>query len=169
MIRVKLGRMKKKTGVGAQVWLLPASFRPDDAGGPSAEADNARLEVLDAEAALLKKEADRALQEITNFTEATETRDEFMKQRAKVLSERRDILAVLHGRNESAAREAALESAVADSRGWFNFPSVTQGEYTIYARMIDKTLDLQWLETVNVESGTVKIDLDESTAQGLSP
>jgi len=167
-IRVKVGRSKRKNGVGAQVWLLPATFQPDGVGEAGAAEDAERLAVLDAEASRLKKEADRALQKITNFTEATEAHDDLMSQRRKVLSERQDILAVQHGRHQAAARQAALDSAVTDSKGYFNFPAVSPGEYMIYARMVDKLLDLQWLETIDVNSGRVEIDLDESTAQGLS-
>jgi hypothetical protein len=167
LVRVKPGRLKRTLGAGTRVWVLPGSLRTADVAGATDAEDSKRLEELEADAARLKREADKALQDISNFTEATETRDELMKERERVLEERKDVLAVRHGRVESAARQVALDSAVADTRGWFNFPGLSPGTYTIYARLIDDDLDLQWVETVEVASKTVEIELDESTAQGL--
>ena len=66
------------------------------------------------------------------------------------------------------ARNAAVASASADSKGWFSL-SVPPGDYTLYSRMTTKSLDLEWIEPVSVDDRTVEIDLNEKRARGLLP
>ncbi len=158
---------KKLTGSGQQVWLLPAGFDLEAAGQVTPE-DEARLGQLDAEAARLSKEAARAMQG-SNFAESTKRHDALMAERKEILQERVGVLAAHHGRREAAARRAALFTAVCDARGFFVFPAIAPGSYRLYARLVDRELDLEWIEAVEVGAPGAKIELDETRAKGLSP
>ena len=124
---------------------------------------------LEAEAARLKSEADTALQTIDQFSEATFRRDDLMSQRKRVLAERADLLAVRHGRHEQMARDAAVARSLADSRGWFGFPSIAPGTYALYARLTKKGMDLEWFEPVTIAGSDVQVELDETSVRGLLP
>lgn len=165
-VRLSEGLRKKKlTGSGQQVWLVPASLDLEAAGEVSPE-DEARLQGLDAEAARIAAEAAAALQG-SNFSASTKQHDALMAKRHEVIEARVGLLAVHHGRREAAARRAALASAVCDSRGFFIFPTVASGSYRLYARLVNRDLDLEWIETVDLGAAGVKVELDETRARGL--
>ena len=65
------------------------------------------------------------------------------------------------------ARDHALQTSLADTRGWFTLSSVPPGTYTIYGRLTRKNVDVEWIEKVTVGGAAVRIDLDETTARGL--
>jgi hypothetical protein len=168
IIAVRHGvRLRKISGAGSVVMLLPGSGLGEDTSAVDAQ-DVQRLEELDSEAAEFKKRADRALTK-DNFTEATEERDRHMNDYRRVLSQRTDVLAALHGRHEAVARNRAVLSRAADEQGYYIFSGVEPGTYTVYARLVKKDLDLEWMETVTVGSDAVRVDLDQTTARGLPP
>lgn len=158
-------RKKKLTGAGRQVWLLAAGFDLEAAGKMTAE-EQASLAALDADAERLTNEADKALRG-GSFTDATRRHDELERERDKVLARRVGVLATHHGRREAAAREAAIATATCDARGFFVFPSIAAGSYGLYARMVERDLDLEWVETIVVGTTGTRIGLDETRARGL--
>lgn len=158
---------KKLLGSGQQIWLLPPSFDLEAAGQVTAE-DETRLGELEREAERIAGEAAKALQG-SNFTESTRRYDALMAERRKLLAERTAILGLHHGRRQVAARQAALATAVCDSRGFFAFPALAPGAYRLYARLVDRDLDLEWIEAVEVGVAGARIDLDETRARGLPP
>jgi hypothetical protein len=167
---IKLGRKKKTTsvGTGAQIWLLPAAAGAELERETTDETETRRLQSLETEAASLDRQAADALLHVSNFTQATRTRDALLDRRQAALDERQQILATCHGRNEARARRAAIDSIVADGRGWFSFADTPPGTYRVYGRMIREGLDVEWLETVEVQpTGVVHLDLNETTARGL--
>jgi hypothetical protein len=158
---------RKVTSAGATIWLVPSSVQleADDA---TAAAERDRLAQLDADAERLEREAGQAMR-MSNFTQATLTRDELMGQRARVLDERQDVLAAMHGLHEARAREAAVAHVVTDSEGRFVFPAVRPGSYSLYTRLTGKQQDVEWIEPVVVEPGPTEVELNETTARGILP
>lgn len=167
LVRVKLGRWKKASTAGLAVMLVPAEVDLGAAGTADPGAAE-RLAELDAEAARLAKEASEAMQK-SNFTEATQLRDDLMDERDLVLAERLDLLAAEHGRREQAARTGAVATTVTDARGWFTLAPVLPGSYTLYVRLVSEKLDLEWVEPLTVGDTPVRIDLDDSKVRGLPP
>jgi hypothetical protein len=166
LVRLKLGALRRVTGEGASVLLLPAGTDLDPRG-PDAELD-ARVVEIEAEAARLKREADAALHKTSNFTEASRENDRLMDQHDALLRERGELLAQRHGRHEVLARGAAVASATTDSKGWFSLEA-PPGEYVLYARLTSKSLDLEWILPLRAEDRPVEVDLNEETALGLPP
>jgi hypothetical protein len=167
LIQIKLRRWKKTSLAGVPVMLVPAGVDLGDMG--TADPETAlRLAELDAEAARLQKEADKAMHK-SNFTEATQLHDDLMAERDLLLAERRDLLAAEHGRHEQAARAAAVAMTVADTRGWFTLAPVPPGSYALYVRMVSDKADLEWVEALTVGDTPVRIDLDQSKVHGLPP
>ena len=166
LIKVKFSRLKKKVAAGASVMLLPASVGLDADSAPPETAE--RLADLEAQAARLQKDIEKAMQ-MSNFTEATRRRDELRRERNGILEERQQVLAAEHGRHEHRARAAAVASGIADSKGFFTMTSVPPGAYTLYARMTRDDVDLEWIESLDVGSAALRIDLDETTARGMLP
>ena len=163
-------RMRKITGAGSEVILVPGSDL--GAGDPEADARaQQRLQEIDAEAEKLKKEADRAMQGDSfasdSFTDATAKYNKIMAQQRRVLAERADVLAALHGRHEAEARKRSQASTIADERGFYTFTSLPPGTYTIYARLTQKDTDVEWVETVTVASETVRLDLNPENGRGF--
>jgi len=163
-------RMRKITGAGSEVILVPGSGL--GAGDPEADARaQQRLQEIDAEAEKLKKEADRAMQGDSfasdSFTDDTAKYNKIMAQRRRVLAERADVLAALHGRHEAEARKRSQASTIADERGFYTFTSLPPGTYTIYARLTQKDMDVEWVETVTVASETVRLDLNPENGRGF--
>jgi hypothetical protein len=166
-VRVQLRRLKPASGAGALVWLLPAAARDELERESLSEQEVERLQALEAEAVALQEQAARAMH-LPNFTEATRKSDALRARRSAALEERGQILATRHGRHEALARRAAVGSVVADSRGWFSLGGTRPGAYTIYSRMVREDLDLEWIERIEVSAaGTVRVDLNETTARGL--
>lgn len=162
---LKLRELRKRGGAGALCWLVPPSADLGREEHETAES-NERLAALEQQAAQLEREAARAMSG-SNFTAAMQQHDRLMVRRARVLDERQTILAARHGRHEARARGAAVAHSVADSKGWFSFTGVPAGTYVLYARLTRDDLDLEWIQTVAAEHGTVRIDLDEASARGL--
>ena len=106
---------------------------------------------------------------MSNFTKATQRREELRRERNGILEERQQLLAAEHGRHEHTARAAAVTSEVADSKGFFRMTSVPPGAYTLYARMSRDDADLEWIEPLDVGSAALRVDLDETTARGMLP
>jgi len=146
-------RKKKLTGAGRQIWLLPASFDVEGAGQVSAD-EQAQIDQLDADAARLTREAEKAMHG-SSFTDSTRKHDELIKQRDQVLAKRTAILGLHHGRREAAARQAALASATCDARGFYAFPSIAPGGYRVYARLVERDLDLEWIEAVDIGAASL--------------
>jgi hypothetical protein len=167
LVRVKLHRWKKISTAGVPVILVPAGVDLAGAGALTPE-ETERIAELEADAVRLEKEADVAMRN-SNFTEATLLRDELLAERALALAERRDLLAVEHGRREQAARAAAVTTTVADARGWFTLTPVPPGSYSLYVRLVTDKFDLDWVEPLTVGDTPVRIDLDESKVHGLPP
>jgi hypothetical protein len=162
--------MRKLNGAGAEVLLVPGSGL--GAGDPHADARaQQRLAEIEAEAAKLKKEADRAMQgdsfATDSFTDDTAEYEKIMAERRRVLAGRADILAALHGRHQAEARKHSQASTVADERGFYTFAPVTPGTYTVYARLTRKDLDVEWAETVTVAAETVRLDLNPENGRGF--
>jgi hypothetical protein len=163
-------RMRKITGAGSEVILVPGSGL--GAGDPEADARaQERLAEIDVEAEKLKKKADRVMQgdsfATDNFTEDSAEYNKIMAQRRRVLAERADVLAALHGRHEAEARRRSQASTIADERGFYTFPSLPPGTYTVYARLTRKDMDVEWVETVAVASETVRLDLNPENGRGF--
>ena len=166
LIKVKLSRLKKKVAAGAPVMLVPATVGMGQ--GLMTPETAKRLADLEAEAARLQGDIEKAMQ-MSNFTEATQRRDELRRERNGILDERLLVLAAEHGRNEHTARAAAVASGIADSKGFFRMTSVPPGAYTLYARMSGDDVDLEWIEPVDIGSAALRVDLDETTARGMMP
>jgi len=170
--KVKRGR-KTSGAAGAQVWLLPAAARAElerELSGSTAAEDAAQLAALEAEIVDLKRRADHVLQQESSFTEATRKSDALLASRDEVLEQRGQLLAATHGRHEALVRRAALESAVADARGWFSFSGHAPGPYAIYSRLVGEGLDVEWIENVELPAdGAVRLDLDQERARGRLP
>jgi len=166
LIKVKFSRIKKKVAAGAPVMLIPATVGLGD--DPMTPETAKRLADLEAEAARLQEEIEKAMQ-VSNFTEAVQRRDELRRERSGILEERQRVLAAEHGRHEHTARAVAVASGTADSKGFFRTTSAPPGAYTLYARMSGDDIDLEWIEPVNLGSAALRVDLDETTARGMLP
>jgi hypothetical protein len=151
---------RKRTGAGAQVWLLPAGTAGFEDGD-----EEARLDALAAEMARLETAAAKALEGGPTFTEATRKHDEIMAARHRVGRERDDLVASVHARHEGIALKSAIASAFADERGIFKV-AAPPGAYLLYARFLRGELDVEWVANVSAPSRT---DLDETRALHPAP
>jgi hypothetical protein len=163
LIRVRFGRLKKKTGAGAEVLVVPASV---ELSAETFSADEtARFEAVETELARLE-EAEKEARRIENFTESSKAVQAVKRERQLVLAQRGDLLAARHGRRAQAARAAAVARTVSDSKGWFRLASVPPGAYTLYARLARDGDDFEWALPLEVGSGPVQVELDETPARG---
>ena len=168
LVQVKLSRRKKASASEAPVYLLPLTADLQSADASATPEARQQLAELEAQAAQLHADAVKAMQGV-NFTESTKLRDRLMRQRDDVLGQRLEQLIVWHGQNEVVARSAAVAKSTTDSKGWFEIPPVPPGDYTIYTRLANDDLDVEWIETVSVGSETLRLDLDETRARGMAP
>ena len=151
---------RRRSGAGAQVWLLPAGT-----GGFAEGDEEARLDALASEMATLQTAAKKALEGGPNFAEATRKHDEIMADRRRAERERDDLVAGIHARHEGVALRAAVASGFADAHGAYKVEAPA-GAYLLYARFLRGDLDVEWIETVTLPS---KLDLDETLARHLAP
>jgi len=151
---------RRRSGAGAQVWLLPAGT-----GGFAEGDDEARLDALATEMASLQTAAKKALEGGPNFAEATRKHDQIMADRRRAERERDDLLAGIHARHEGVALRAAVASGFADQHGAYKVEA-SAGAYLLYARFLRGDLDVEWIETVALPS---KLDLDETRARHFAP
>jgi hypothetical protein len=147
---------RRRTGAGAQVWLLPAGT-----GGFAEGDEEARLDALASEMATLQTAAKKALEGGPNFAEATRKHDQIMADRRRAERERDDLVAGIHARHEGVALRAAVASGFADEHGAYKVEAPA-GAYLLYARFLRGDLDVEWIETVTLPS---KLDLDETRAR----
>jgi hypothetical protein len=163
-------RLRKISGAGSEVVLIRGSGL--EPGDPEADAGaHERLEEIEAEAARLKEKADRALQGDSfasdSFTESSAEYEKTMGQRRRLLAERADILAALHGRHAAEARKRSQASTVADESGFYTFGPLSPGTYTVYARLSREEIDVEWIETVTLVAEPVRLDLTPENGRGF--
>ncbi len=102
-----------------------------------------------------------------SFTQATAEHDRLMRQHARRMEDILALLAARHGRHAAYVRSAAVDQAVADDSGWFTLAPVAPGSYTLYLRVVRDDMDVEWLETVQVNEGMARVILDNSNVRGL--
>ncbi|MFQ5767948.1 MAG: SH3 domain-containing protein [Acidobacteriota bacterium] len=165
-IRLGRGFRRKRPGAGARIMLLPPGSTADSLKGGSDQED--RLSEIRSRADQLRKEAAVAMRD-SNFTRGINRKDEIMARRRDLIDEQLKILAARNGRREAAARARARAITVADPQGWFHFEAVPAGDYTLYVRLNQADIDLEWLQPVQVTAEPLKLELDESDATGWFP
>ena len=164
LVKLKTGRKKAKPVTGMAVYLLP--------GDPGEDLllydeDNAeKIHALQTEAAQLKKEADRAMQD-GSFSLATKKHDDLMRQRSQVLRELLALQSAEHGSHQAMAAARAQATVASSSAGWYTFSSLTPGTYTVYSRLANSDVDVEWVERVQLTSGVVNLQLDNVNVRGL--
>jgi hypothetical protein len=163
-------RMRKISGAGSEVMLVSGDGL--GAGDPEADAEaRQRLSELEAEAAEIKKQADRAMKgdsfSSDSFTDSSREYEKKMAEWRRIMAERTNVLAALHGRHQADARKLSRASTVADERGFYTFGDLPPGTYTVYSRLVQKDLDVEWIETVTLASEPVRLDLGPENGRGF--
>jgi hypothetical protein len=163
-LKLKTGRKKAKPVGGTAVYLMP--------GDPGAdlllydETSAEKISELQAEAAKLKREADRAMEK-GSFSVATREHDDLMRQRSKVVREMVSLQAAEHGSHAAMAAARAQATVASDQSGWYTFNSLQPGIYTVYARISASDYDVEWVEQVQVVSGVTSVQLDNVNVRGM--
>jgi hypothetical protein len=164
LVKLKTGRKKAKPMTGVAVYLLPGD--PGEDLLLYDEANAQKISELQADAARLKREADKAMAGYS-FSTATKQHDDLMSQRSRVLQELIALQGAEHGSHAAMAAARARTTAVSNSSGWYTFSSLPPGTYTVYARIANSDTDVEWVERVEIVSGVANLPLDNVNVRGL--
>jgi hypothetical protein len=102
-----------------------------------------------------------------SFSIATREHDDLMRQRARVLREMLALQAAEHGSHAAMAAARAQATVASSSSGWYTFSSLQPGTYTVYARLTNSNVDVEWVERVQLTSGVANVQLDNVNVRGL--
>ena len=164
LVKLKTGRKKAKPASGLAIYLLPGAPGEDLLLYDEATAE--QIAVLSEEADKLKRQADRAMKE-ESFSIATREHDDLMRQRARVLREMLALQSAEHGGHAAMAAARAQATVASSSSGWYTFSSLQPGTYTVYARLSNSDVDVEWVERVQLTSGVANVQLDNINVRGL--
>jgi hypothetical protein len=164
LVKLKTGRKKAKPASGLAVYLLPGDPGEDLLLYNAATAE--QIAELKEEANKLKRQADRAMKE-ESFSIATRQHDDLMRKRARVLREMLALQAAEHGSHAAMAAARAQATVASSSVGWYTFSSLEPGTYTVYARLTNSDVDVEWVERVQVTTGVANVQLDNVNVRGL--
>ena len=164
LVKLKTGRKKAKPASGLAIYLLPGAPGEDMLLYNEATAEE--IAALKEEADKLKSQADRAMKE-ESFSIATREHDDLMRQRARVLRKMLALQAAEHGGHAAMAAARAQATVASSSSGWYTFSSLQPGTYTVYARLSNSDVDVEWVERVQLTSGVANVQLDNINVRGL--